>query len=89
MPITKGTMDQIAQVSSEVTALIKAINKEIATATRYEWDSTNGYSGNKVRLYPDGKPPASARPYSSSKNTSALRRRSMDLTRLLAELRRS
>jgi hypothetical protein len=82
-------MDQIAQVSSEVTALIKAINKEIAEGTHHEWDNVKGLRNEKVRHYPDGKPPANARPYSSSKDTSALRRRSMDLTRLLAELRRS
>jgi hypothetical protein len=81
-------MDQISQVSGEVTALIKAINKDIAQGSHTEWDNVNK-EHITVRHYLDGKPPAHARPYSSSKNTSALRRRSMDLTRLLAELRRS
>jgi hypothetical protein len=81
-------MDQIAQVSGEVTALIKAINKDIAQGSHVEWDGVSKRQ-TTVRSYPDGKPPANARPYSSSKDTSALRRRSMDLTRLLAELRRS
>jgi hypothetical protein len=81
-------MDQISQVSGEVTALIKAINKDIAQGSHSDWDNVNKQH-IIVRHYPDGKPPAHARPYSSSKNTSALRRRSMDLTRLLAELRSS
>jgi hypothetical protein len=88
VPITKGTLDQIAQVAGEVMALTKAINKEIAESNRYEWDGRNS-KHISVPIFPNGKPPADARPYSSSKNTSALRRRSMDLTRLLAELRRS
>lgn len=88
MTITKGLMDQISEVSGEVTALIKAINKEIAQGSHKEWDPKEK-EHITVRHYLDGKPPAHARPYSSSKNTSALRRRSMDLTRLLAELRRS
>lgn len=80
----KGTLKEIQKVTVDVLGLIDKAITEIDEQRRY--DNVNGAI---VRVHPLGAAPDDARHPLYTLTSSALRRRSMDLTRLLAEMRRA
>ena len=89
MSMQKATLAEINRVAAEVLVLTGTVAGEIDGQSRLALDEATGYHRN-VPKYPNGNAPGSAAPtYPGTMATAALRRRSMDLTRLLAEMRRA
>ena len=88
MSMNKGTLNEINRVAAEVVALAMSAIAEIDGQMTWERDESTGRYRD-VPKYPKGNAPVNETPRSGSITTAALRRRSMDLTRLLAEMRRA
>lgn len=84
MSLSKATLTEVSKVAQEVLILIDLTIDEINGRRSWERDG----NGQHLPMYPNETAPGHATP-DGSKTTAALKRRSMDLTRLLAELRRS
>lgn len=86
MSMDKATLTEMARVAAEVQALAATVIAEIDQAGQW---ADEPLTGRFARIpWPKGKAPGGARP-DGGKTTAALKRRSMDLTRLLAEMRRA
>lgn len=85
MSMTKASLTEVARVAAEVQALIDGVIAETDNRGIYQEIEATGRYGYVP--YPRGIAPGHAKP-EGGKTTAALRRRSMDLTRLLADLRR-
>ena len=86
MSMKKQTLNKVAALARELADMADSIVEEIQNQTTYEQVAGGHYE--QVPAWPDGPAPDSAVHSGYSKSTAALKRRSMDLTRLLAELRR-
>ena len=84
MSIRKSNALQVAALAREVADLADKVVLSIDTAT--DWGNFDGKYQDRPR-YPDGSAPDAAY-IVSSMDTAYLRRRSMDLTRALAQLRK-
>lgn len=89
MSMNKGTLNEINRVAGEVLTLVDIVTHQINEQTTTE-RTEEEYGWRTVRKHSTGFAPDDATPdYPGTKDTAALRRRSMDLTRLLAEMRRA
>lgn len=82
MAMTKAQLRKVRQLTKEVAKLASDVIDEIDDQTQWDHEQKR-----MVPTYPDGAP-NNTRLYTGSHTTGELRRRSMDLTRALAELRR-
>jgi hypothetical protein len=84
MSMTKATLTELARVAAEVQTLTAEVLAEIETGGTLA-EKERGSWGRVP--WPKEGAPRSTRP-DGGKTPAALKRRSMDLTRLLAEIRR-
>lgn len=84
MSISKGEALEVARLANEVCALAALVVAELDSETRWSYDERKD-----LPVWPGGLAPDHAYNMTGSKATGALRRRSMDLTRALAEMRKS
>lgn len=83
MPMTKKQLTETRQLAREVVNLITEVETALAQEKSYD-PSARAF---KLR-YPEHIP-AGAKPFSGTRLTGKLRRRSLDLSQALTELRRS
>ena len=89
MSMQKATLAEINRVAAEVVALVDTVTHEINEQTMSE-RREDAAGWRTVPKHSTGFAPGNATPdYPGTMATAALRRRSMDLTRLLAEMRRA
>ena len=84
MSMNKGTYTRLMKLLNEVGSLAAAATMELDNETHWDHDARA-----VVKTHPNGIAPNHAHQMMGTKATAALRRRSMDLTRLLAEMRRA
>lgn len=84
MTMNKGMYKKVTAMLEEVLELVKAAEFELDNEIR--WDHEKHA---EVKVFPSGVAPDHAQMIMGSKATGALRRRSLDLTRLLADMRKS
>jgi hypothetical protein len=83
MATTRGTYTELAKLLKEVGDLAAEAASEMDNETRW-----NPELRRMELVHTGGKAPANTTRYGGTKTTGALRRRTMDLTRFLAEMRR-
>lgn len=85
MSLIKRQVADVAALAREVAALADGIVGEIDRKTTYEH---TGDRYEQVEAYPDGPAPDGETHSGYAASTAALKRRSMDLTRALATMRK-
>jgi len=85
MSMKKSTVAEVARIAAEVKAMAEGVILEIDNQESWHYDG----KGNRLIKYPNGPAPDNETHPGYAKSTAALKRRSMDLTRALAEMRRN